>query len=60
MRFRRYGRTMVQKEEDMTTGTLMFYGGIGGTASFSLLLIIILATAGKSRRKMIDKIQREL
>jgi len=44
----------------MTTGTLMFYCGIVGAVIFFLLLIILMATAGKSRRKMIDKIQREL
>lgn len=44
----------------MTVGTIMFYGGIAGAAVFSLLLIITLATTGKKRRKMIEKIQREL
>ncbi len=44
----------------MTTGTWMFYGGIAGAAFFLLLLAVILATAGKKRQKMIDRIQKEL
>lgn len=43
----------------MTTGTIMFYGGIAGVAAFLLLLGIVIATAGKSRRKLLDKIQKE-
>lgn len=44
----------------MTIGELMFYGGIAGAVICLLLLIIVIATAGKSRRKMINRIQNEI
>ncbi|MCM1540546.1 MAG: hypothetical protein NC121_04725 [Blautia sp.] len=43
----------------MTGGTLMFYGGIAGCILFLLLLVIVLATAGKSRRRLLNRIQKE-
>lgn len=44
----------------ITTGMIMFIGGIAGAVFFLLWLIIVAATAGKKRRKMIDRIQKEL
>lgn len=41
----------------MTTGTFMFCGGIAGGVAFLLLLVYVLATAGKSRRRLLDRIQ---
>ena len=49
-----------ETEKNMTVGTIMFYGGIAGSAIFLFLLIGILATTGKKRRKMIENIQREM
>ncbi len=47
------------REGQMTTGEWMFYGGIAGAAVFFILLAVVLATSGKSRRRMINKIQKE-
>lgn len=44
----------------MSTGMLMFYGGIGGGVFFLLWLILTLATAGRKRRRLIDRIQKSL
>lgn len=44
----------------MTTGMIMVIGGIAGAVVFLLWMMITLATAGKKRRKLIDKIQNEL
>ena len=44
----------------MTIGELMLIGGIAGAIVFSLVLIILLATAGKKRKKLIDRIQQEM
>lgn len=41
----------------MTVGTLMFFGGIAGGVMFLLLLVYVLATAGKSRRRLLDRMQ---
>lgn len=40
----------------MTIGQMMFVGGIAGAAGFSVMLTVLLATAGKRRRKLLDKI----
>lgn len=44
----------------MTAGQLMFIFGIVGTVFFSFLLILFFVTAGRKRRRLLDKINREL
>ena len=43
----------------MTTGTWMFIGGLAGAVILLILLLIRLFTAGKERRKLLEKIQKE-
>lgn len=42
----------------MTTGQMLFAGGIAGTIFFTVTLIVLLATAGKRRRKLLDAIMK--
>lgn len=44
----------------MTMGMLMFIGGIAGSVVCFLSGVMILATSGKKRRRMLDEIQRGL
>ena len=44
----------------MTMGMLMFTGGIAGSVVCLLLGVMILATSGTKRRRMIDEIQKGL
>ena len=44
----------------MTVGEMMFFGGITGAVFFSVMLILLFATAGKKRRRLIDRISQEL
>ncbi len=40
----------------VTTGMLMFYGGIAGACFFAILLLILLPVFGKQRKRMLEKI----
>lgn len=44
----------------MTIGQMMLVGGITGAVFFSVMLILLFATAGKKRRRLIDRIDQEL
>ena len=43
----------------MSTGTMMFYGGIAGTAVFLLLFLICLRVFAAQRKKLAASIERE-
>lgn len=43
----------------LTTGTLMFYGGIGGGAALTILLIATFPFFRSQRRKMKKEISRQ-
>lgn len=42
------------------TGSILFYGGIAGAVLLAVWLLILLATAGRRRRKMLEKLQNEI
>lgn len=44
----------------MTTGQILFYGGIGGTAFFALVFILSWAVFEKKKKKLIRQIEQEL
>ena len=52
-------RTGKETEKTMT-GSILFYGGIAGAVLLAVWLLILLATAGRRRRKMLEKLQNEI
>lgn len=48
-----------ERREDMTTGEMMFYGGIGGAGICLLVLIVCIAVFPGQRRKKLKKLSGE-
>lgn len=44
----------------MTTGQLLFYGGIAGAVFFGLLFVISWAVFEKKKKKLMKRIEEEL
>jgi len=44
----------------VTTGQLLFYGGIAGVVLFGILFILSWAIYEKKKKKLIQKIEQEL
>lgn len=44
----------------MTTGQILFYGGIAGTVIFALLFVISWAVFEKKKKKLMKQIETEL
>ncbi|MBR5969763.1 MAG: hypothetical protein IK016_05375 [Lachnospiraceae bacterium] len=43
----------------MTTGTMMFFGGIAGAVLLSVIALIMIPVTAKRRKRMLEKILTE-
>ncbi|MBR0091982.1 MAG: hypothetical protein IJP92_09820 [Lachnospiraceae bacterium] len=43
----------------MTTGSMMFYGGIAGAVVLGIIALILIPVTSRKRKKMLDRILRD-